>query len=201
MLPARRIFALRKWASLTGIPRAKGACHDSSRFYKHAHDACAHDAGRVKFSLPYPPLTRPCKNACNPSTSETVRRLPESHAGAVGGSFKTSSSPAYGGRRLACVPEYHPRQWVDRSSPAYRGTPFACVPEYHPRQWVDRSSPAYTEGGVSPASPNTTHGSGWIVQVQPTGRAGSRPFVLSSLSSAARPKEQTKNENPDTLLL
>src|SRR6185295_12689304 len=47
-----------------------------------------------------------------------------------------------------------------------------CFREYHPRQWVDRSSPAYRRR-TSAASGNTTHGSEWIVQVQPTdeGRA------------------------------
>src|SRR6185369_3087009 len=47
-----------------------------------------------------------------------------------------------------------------------------CFREYHPRQWVDRSNPAYKRR-PSAASGNTTHGSGWIVQIQPTneGRA------------------------------
>jgi hypothetical protein len=41
------------------------------------------------------------------------------------------------------------------------------LPEYHPRQWVDCSSPTYPERPID-CFPNTTHGSGWIVQVRPT---------------------------------
>src|SRR5262245_24118885 len=41
--------------------------------------------------------------------------------------------------------------------------------EYHPRKWVDHSSPAYMESG---RGSNTTHGSGWIIQVEPTWRRG-----------------------------
>src|SRR5207244_6992667 len=45
----------------------------------------------------------------------------------------------------------------------------SLIPESHPRQWVDRSSSAYKEMPRA-SSPNPTHGSGWIVQVQPTKR-------------------------------
>src|SRR6185436_1734663 len=45
--------------------------------------------------------------------------------------------------------------------------PVVC--ESHPRKWVDRSGPAYTEAGCQSFA-NPTHGSGWIVQVQPTRR-------------------------------
>src|SRR5437867_2377078 len=43
----------------------------------------------------------------------------------------------------------------------------ALFPKYHPRKWVDCSSSAYRKCSW-PCFPNTTHGSGWIVQVQPT---------------------------------
>src|SRR6266850_2422900 len=39
-----------------------------------------------------------------------------------------------------------------------------------------------------------------MVQAQPTRESRRRPLVLSSLSLAARRREQTKNENPGTLL-
>src|SRR5882724_6986630 len=39
--------------------------------------------------------------------------------------------------------------------------------ESHPREWVDRSGPAYKRRPLACFS-NPTHGSGWIVQVQPT---------------------------------
>jgi len=54
-------------------------------------------------------------------------------------------------------PEYH-HGMVDRSS-APTEEASRPRPEYHPRQWrIVQVRP--TEGGVSPASPNTTHGSG-----------------------------------------
>ncbi len=68
----------------------------------------------------------------------------------------------------------------------------------HGSGWIVQVQP--TNEGGSTASLNPTHGSGWIVQVQPTKRVGRRPFVLSSLSLAARRKGQTKSENPGTLL-
>lgn len=40
------------------------------------------------------------------------------------------------GGLLACGPEYHPRQWVDRSSPAYRGRTSRLRPRIPPTQWV-----------------------------------------------------------------
>jgi len=41
--------------------------------------------------------------------------------------------------------------------------------QYYPRQWVDDSGPAYNRCDWAPSNP--THGSGWIVQVQPTNSA------------------------------
>src|SRR5258706_11199395 len=70
----------------------------------------------------YPPRRRLCKHSATPSTSETVRRLPESH----------------------------PRQWVDCSDTAYTGRPIDRFFESHPREWVDRSSPAYKESRRRP---------------------------------------------------
>src|SRR5207244_6992668 len=79
---------------------------------------------------------------------QPTKRCPEPHPRipptAVGGSFKSS---------------------LQRDAPS-------LIPESHPRQWVDRSSPAYKEMPRA-SSPNPTHGSGWIVQVQPTSH-GSR---------------------------
>ena len=43
----------------------------------------------------------------------------------------------------------------------------AKVPESHPRQWADCSYSAYT-GRPAACFPNPTHGSGWIIQAQPT---------------------------------
>src|SRR5262249_58737388 len=40
------------------------------------------------------------------------------------------------------------------------------IPEFHPRQWVDRSNPAYKDGRTR-TSLNSTHGSAWKVQVLP----------------------------------
>jgi len=71
--------------------------------------------------------------------TKAARCLPEYHPR----QWVDRSGPAYRRRPRAASPEYHPRQWVDRSSPAYRRRPRAASPEYHPRQWVDRSSPAY----------------------------------------------------------
>ena len=70
----------------------------------------------------YAPRRRLCKHSATPSTSETVRRLPESH----------------------------PRQWVDCSDTAYTGRPIDRFFESHPREWVDRSSPAYKESRHRP---------------------------------------------------
>jgi glycine cleavage system H lipoate-binding protein len=167
-------------------------------------------------------------------------RFFEYHPRAVGGSFKSSLQttatrplllntthgsgwivqvqPTEGGL-LASIPEYHPRQWVDRSSPAYKRRRLAPFFEYHPRQWVDRSGAAYrgrtsrfhpripthgsgwivqvqpTNDGDSTASLNTTHGSGWIVQVQPTNRAGAALCFVIALACSAT-EEQMKTRIP-----
>ena len=71
---------------------------------------------------------------------------------AVGGLFK----PSLHRKAARLHPEYHPRQWVDCSSPAYTGRPRDCIP-------------------------NTTHGSGWIVQAQPKER---RPPLWFSFSQS-----------------
>src|SRR2546426_4562004 len=96
------------------------------------------------------------------------------------------------------------RVWRVEYYPTLRA--FDAFFESHPREWVDRSSPAYIErrrrllripptgvGGSfksslhrtpSTASSNPTHGSGWIVQVQPTkGRIG---FLCCSSPSSLR---------------
>src|SRR6266705_2314229 len=59
--------------------------------------------------------------------------------------------------------------------------PTAVSNTTHGSGWIVQVRP--TEGGLSPASPNTTHGSGWIVQVRPTGRAARSFCFLLSLSS------------------
>src|SRR5947199_317472 len=80
------------------------------------------------------------------------------------------------------TPEYHPRQWVDRSSPAYKRGPINCFPNTtHGSGWIVQVQPT-NEGGTT-ASLNTTHGSGWIVQVQPIKKTDRRSSLLLSLSS------------------
>jgi len=70
------------------------------------------------------------------------------------------------------------------------------APEYHPRQWVDRSSPTYAAGALVLRSPNTTHGSGWIVQARPTPQAAGAPLPNTSHGSGwivqARPTPEAR---------
>jgi hypothetical protein len=61
--------------------------------------------------------------------------------------------------------KYHPRQWVDGSSPFYTHRD-SNTQKSHPRQWVDGSSPFYIHRDTK--TRNTTHGSGWMVQVLST---------------------------------
>src|SRR6266481_966949 len=81
----------------------------------------------------------------------------------------------------------HPREWVDGSDPTYTSTHLVLeipptgvggwfrsnlhasthrVLESHPREWVDGSDPTYQR--ARSAFLNPTHGSGWMVQIQPT---------------------------------
>jgi hypothetical protein len=92
------------------------------------------------------------------------------------------------------------------------------IRKYHPRQWVDCSGTAYT--GAHLGFPVFL----FFLASRREGRKGTKqkeergslrrlsldcaytesrpaPFVLLAVSLAARRKEQTKNENPDTLLL
>jgi hypothetical protein len=87
-------------------------CVHARRFYHEAEilkvalAACARV--RAKFFADTH-LVRDCaKTLATPSTSETVRRLPESH----------------------------PREWVDGSSPAYKQRRLDRFFESHPREWV-----------------------------------------------------------------
>src|SRR6266850_7860380 len=115
----------------------------------------------------------------------------------VGGSFK--SSLQRNGARLASSNTTHGSGWIVQVQPT-KEWGSTCFFEYHPRQWVDRSSPAYKgmgldlllripptavggsfksslqRNGARLASSNTTHGSGWMVQVKPTKEWGSTCF-------------------------
>jgi len=119
-------------------------------------------------------------------TENVNTRIPPT---AVGGSFKSSLRSR---RPKTHLPNpTHGSGWIVQSQPT-KSTPRDSSPESHPRQWVDRSSPAYevdaprlisripptaVGGSFNPSLrsrrpethlPNPTHGSGWIVQSQPT---------------------------------
>jgi hypothetical protein len=57
-------------------------------------------------------------------------------------------------------------------------TELKTVHKSHPREWVDRSNPTYMRA-LNTAS-NRTHGSGWIVQVQPVWVKGKAGLEVSS---------------------
>src|SRR6266404_2959589 len=63
------------------------------------------------------------------------------------------------------VLESHPREWVDGSDPTYIRAPTAFL-KSHRREWVDGSDPTYIRART--AFLNPTHGSAWMVQIQPT---------------------------------
>src|SRR5215510_3498432 len=62
--------------------------------------------------------------------------------------------------------ESHPRQWEDRSSPAYRNA--SARPLGIPPTAVGGSFKSSLPQRERTTAGNPTHGSGWIVQVQPT---------------------------------
>ena len=66
--------------------------------------------------------------------------------------------------------------------------------ESHPRKWVDRSSPAYKTKAAR-CFPNPTHGSGWIVQVQPTKRGDSHSLFCNA-HSRCEGREGSKKRIP-----
>src|SRR5882724_11904080 len=71
------------------------------------------------------------------------------------------------GRSCENSEEYHPREWADPSSPAYKRGPLACfLNPTHGSGWIVQVQP--TKEARPSASPNPIHGSAWIVQVQPT---------------------------------
>ncbi len=106
--------------------------------------------------------------------------LPKSHPR----QWVDGSSSTYKERAGAASPKSHPRQRVDGSSSTYKERAGAASPESHPRQRLCENSENPTNavggwfklnlhnGGVS-SFPNPTHGSGWMVQAQPTQRGRS----------------------------
>src|SRR5882724_13088265 len=127
-----------------------------------------------------------------PTTGETGPKLREYHPR----QWVDSSGPAYKRRPLACFSNpTHGSGWIVQVQPTNEGrSPASRIPptgvggsfksslqtkaarlllESHPREWVDRSSPAYKRRPLACFS-NPTHGSGWIVQVQPTDEGRSR---------------------------
>src|SRR5262245_58418622 len=86
-------------------------------------------------------------------------------ANTTNGSWWIRSSPTY--KRGAPSPsKYHQRQLVDRSSPTYKAAP-TPLRKYHQRQLVDGFKSNLRNRSLHlPA--NTTNGSWWMLQVQPT---------------------------------
>jgi len=97
---------------------------------------------------------------------------------AVGGSFKPSLQEQ--SRRLSS--ESHPRQWVDDSSPAYKNSLGDSVPNpTHGSGWIVQAQPTRTVSATQFRIP--THGSGLIVQAQPTRTVSATQFRIPTHGS------------------
>jgi hypothetical protein len=68
----------------------------------------------------------------------------------------------------------------------------------HGSGWIVQAQP--TNEGGSTASLNPTHGSGWIVQAQPTKKGDCHYCFCISLTRDARREKEKKNKNPGALL-
>src|SRR6185295_17681839 len=108
-------------------------------------------------------------------------RLPRIPPTGVGGSFKSSlqtraarppsQNPTHGSGWIVqvqpTISESHPREWVDRSSPAYKRGRLARLLRILPTGVGGSFKSSLQTRAARPPSQNPTHGSGWIVQVQP----------------------------------
>src|SRR5437870_390742 len=74
-----------------------------------------------------------------------------------------------------------------------------AVSKHRRLQWLDRSSPAYN-GGHTIASSNTTHGSGWNVQVLPTNE-GTRSVVRIPPTGVGGSLNSCLHRGPTTALV
>ncbi len=105
---------------------------------------------------------------------ERLVPFPDFHPRAVGGLFKLNPH----NRQVRPFPKIHPRQWGGWFKLNLRTESRGLLPESHPRQWVDGSSSTYKPRAAA-CFPNPTHGSGWMVQAQPTQSGGVIPFPES----------------------